>query len=294
MSEGLQDHLLSAIQASLKAGQAILDIYDSDFAVQMKGDRTPLTLADERSHAILSRGLGTSGIPILSEEGKDIPYEERRGWNRLWIVDPLDGTKEFIKKNGEFTVNIALVEGSQPVLGVIHAPAMGLLYFAAQGLGSFKLSRVEEIRGLDGISLKEIISHSLRLPLSSSPPRLVPAMTHKRDEPNKPDERDERHKRVIIIGSRSHATPELAAYVEEKRREYGEVEFISAGSSLKFCLVAEGSADIYPRLGPTMEWDTAAGQAIAENAGREVLVWQTGGRLRYNRDELLNPWFVVR
>jgi len=278
--EDLQDHLLSAIQASLEAGQAILEIYHSDFDVQRKGDDTPLTLADRRSHAILSQRLQKTGIPILSEEGKDIPYQVRKQWNLLWIVDPLDGTKEFIKRNGEFTVNIALVEGGHPVLGVIHAPAIGALYFACQGLGAFKLSQMEGVGRLNGLSLQEIIARSARLPLS---PFSAPSATICNAAPRP----------LIIVGSRSHATPELMAFVEEKRREHGEVEFISAGSSLKFCLVAEGAADIYPRLGPTMEWDTAAGQAIAENAGRKVLIWREKDPLRYNQKHLWNPWFIV-
>jgi len=288
----LQDHLLSAIQASLEAGQAILEIYHSDFDVQRKGDDTPLTLADSRSHAIISQRLQETGIPILSEEGKDIPYQVRKQWNPLWIVDPLDGTKEFIKRNGEFTVNIALVEGGQPVLGVIHAPAIGALYFACQGLGSFKLSQMEGDGRLNGMALEKIIAQSLRLPVCSLPP--LPAVPRKRSKPNERDKGEDAFSRpLVIVGSRSHATPELIAFVEEKRREYGEVEFISAGSSLKFCLVAEGKADIYARLGPTMQWDTAAGQAIAENAGRKILIWREKDPLRYNQRHLLNPWFIV-
>ena len=279
----IQDHLLTAIRASIEAGRSILAVYNSDFDVEMKGDRTPLTLADKRSHAIIARRLQETGFPILSEEGKRIPYEERRGWNLFWIVDPLDGTKEFIKRNGEFTVNIALVEAGKPVLGVIFVPAKNAVYFASQGLGSFRLDGEGGNANWSKLSLEDLIAHSLRLPVLPSD-SIVPVAHKSKNSPARP---------LVIVGSRSHATPELKAFVEEKRRECGEVEFISAGSSLKFCLVAEGKADIYPRLGPTMEWDTAAGQAIAENAGRKVLIWGTNDSLRYNREDLLNPWFVV-
>ena len=278
-----QDHmvLLSvAIRASIEAGKSILQIYDTEFDVQVKENRTPLTLADKCSHAIVTKHLQGTGIPILSEEGKDIPYEEREKWNLLWIVDPLDGTKEFIKRNGEFTVNIALVEKGKVLIGVIFAPVTGTLFFATHGFGSFKC---EGKVSWDRASLEEIMGQSIRLP--ASPPHSTRPMTHRlHDVSPRP---------LVIVGSRSHATPELMAFVEEKRKEYGKVTLISAGSSLKFCLVAEGKADIYPRPGPTMEWDTAAGQAIAENAGRKVLIWGTNDSLRYNRKDLLNPWFVV-
>lgn len=279
----IEEYLLSAIQASIEAAQAILEIYNSPFDVQVKGDLTPLTLADKRSHAIIVGKLQKTGIPILSEEGRKIPYEERKTWDLLWIVDPLDGTKEFIKRNGEFTLNIALVEAGKPVLGVIFVPAKNAVYFASQGLGAFRLEEKEENGKWSEMSLKEFIAHSLRLPVLPSHPVLPVARKSENPSPRP----------LVIVGSRSHATPELMAFVEEKRKEHGEVDFISAGSSLKFCLVAEGKADIYPRLGPTMEWDTAAGQAIAENAGRKVLIWGKECPLTYNRQNLLNPWFMV-
>jgi 3'(2'), 5'-bisphosphate nucleotidase len=271
-------YLLKAIQTSLEAGYAILDVYHSDFSVEYKADDSPLTLADKRAHEIIVNYLNTSGIPILSEEGKGVPYEERKTWERLWLVDPLDGTKEFIKRNGEFTVNIALVESQQPVLGVIFVPDKDVLYFASRKLGSFKLERIQSL-GLPGWEggkkdpdnlLKRIVDLAVRLPVNLSP---LPSFT--------------------IVGSRSHSTAELQAYVEERRRDFGKVEFIAAGSSLKFCVVAEGLADVYPRLGPTMEWDTAAGQAIAENAGGEVLQYETNEPLVYNKEDLYNPWFSV-
>ena len=275
---GYSFFLIKTIQAALEAGSAIKDVYQSDFAVEYKEDNSPLTRADRNSHDLLVASLSKFKIPVLSEEGREIPYTERKTWERLWIVDPLDGTKEFIKRNGEFTVNIALVEYFKPVLGVVYAPVKDILYFAAKGIGSYKLENpdVEQlsmqnaVEGDDGV-LENLIQKAERLPADR--PTDMP---------------------FTIAGSRSHAGPELKKFVEEKRREHGEVEFISAGSSLKICLVAEGTADLYPRLGPTCEWDTAAGQAIAEHAGAKVLNFHTGEPLKYNRDDVLNPWFIVR
>jgi len=275
-------YLLTALSAALDAGRAILDVYrSSDFKVEEKADKSPLTLADKRSHEIIVKRLGILDIPILSEEGRDIPYKQRKRWETYWLIDPLDGTKEFIKKNGEFTVNIAIIRDRKPAAGVIFVPDKDVLYFALNNLGSFKSDSIDGIKLISSQSagsttestaedLESIIDASTALPLN--------------DSANRP---------FTIIGSRSHASPELEAFVEEKRQEHGEVEFISAGSSLKLCLVAEGKADIYPRTGPTMEWDTAAGQAIAENAGCKVLQYDTHEPLIYNKEDLLNPWFVV-
>jgi len=275
-------YLLTALSAALDAGRAILDVYrSSDFKVEEKADKSPLTLADKRSHEIIVKRLGILDIPILSEEGRDIPYKQRKRWETYWLIDPLDGTKEFIKKNGEFTVNIAIIRDRKPAAGVIFVPDKDVLYFALNNLGSFKSDSIDGIKLISSQSagsttestaedLESIIDASTALPLN--------------DSANRP---------FTIIGSRSHASPELEAFVEEKRQEHGEVEFISAGSSLKLCLVAEGKADIYPRTGPTMEWDTAAGQAIAENAGCKVLQYDTHEPLIYNKEDLLNPWFVI-
>jgi 3'(2'), 5'-bisphosphate nucleotidase len=275
-------YLSTALPAAIEAGHAILEVYrSSDFKVEEKADQSPLTLADKRSHKIIASRLGKLEIPILSEEGKDIPYGERKAWETYWLIDPLDGTKEFIKKNGEFTVNIAIIRDRKPVAGIIYVPDKNILYFASNKLGAFKADSIDNIASLNPQStgsaaattakaLEDLIDAATALPLS--------------DSTNRP---------FTIIGSRSHATPELEAFVEEKRQEHGEVEFISAGSSLKLCLVAEGKADIYPRTGPTMEWDTAAGQAIAESAGCKVLQYDTREPLIYNKENLLNPWFVV-
>jgi len=275
-------YLLTALAAAIEAGRGILDVYrSSDFKVEEKADKSPLTLADKRSHEIIVKRLGKLDVPILSEEGKDIPYQERKRWETYWLIDPLDGTKEFIKKNGEFTVNIAIIHDRKPAAGVIYVPDKNVLYFALKNQGSFKIDSGDSIKQLETDLIEprkekiaevfdSIIAASAKLPVIDLPARPF-----------------------TIIGSRSHASPELEAFVEEKRQEHGEVEFISAGSSLKLCLVAEGKADIYPRTGPTMEWDTAAGQAIAENAGCKVLQYDTSEPLVYNKENLLNPWFVV-
>jgi 3'(2'), 5'-bisphosphate nucleotidase len=281
-------YLLTSIQAAITAGAAILDVYRSpDFEVEEKTDKSPLTLADRRSHEVIVNYLAKFDIPILSEEGRDIPYPERNKWDTYWLIDPLDGTKEFIKKNGEFTVNIAMIRHNKPVAGVIYVPDRDTLYFASTGIGAYKAD-AHQITGLlvereerpdqcagsldsgNDQRLKDIIEKSTSLPIDQST--------------NRP---------YTIAGSRSHATPELEAIVEKKRREHGEVEFISAGSSLKLCLVAEGRADIYPRTGPTMEWDTAAGQAVVECSGGKVYKYDTEEPLDYNKENLLNPWFVV-
>ena len=276
---GYEAFLVEAIAAALQAGREIMDVYDSEFAVEHKADNSPLTRADKKSHELLMSLLSKMDLPILSEEGREIPYDSRKKWEKLWIIDPLDGTKEFIKRNDEFTVNIALVEYGMPVLGVVYAPVKRALYFAAKTIGAFKNENPAQLDWIKKASdrsdatkvFNRLIQESTQLPV-------------------------ERAHRLpfVIVGSRSHASPELKKFVEEKRREHGEVEFISAGSSLKICLVAEGKADMYPRMGPTCEWDTAAGQAVAEMAGAKLLDFKTGEPLRYNRSDILNPWFIVR
>jgi 3'(2'), 5'-bisphosphate nucleotidase len=269
-------YLIAATRAAIEAGDAILGVYNTEFEVETKADQSPLTIADKRSHQIIDAGLSQFDIPLISEEGRSIPYEERKQWNIAWIVDPLDGTKEFIKRNGEFTVNIALIENQKPVLGVVFAPVQKWLYVAAVDIGAYKIS---------GSALDEIFMNS--------PSPMEKQLTALLDRGEKLPIAHHERKIYTIVGSRSHGTPELEAFVEQKRSEKGEIDFIAAGSSLKICLVAEGSADIYPRLGPTMEWDTAAGQAVAECAGARVYLHEDGGALRYNRENLLNPYFVV-
>jgi 3'(2'), 5'-bisphosphate nucleotidase len=282
----LNDHLLTALLASREAGLAILDVYKEEFDVSYKEDRSPLTLADQRSHDIIVDHLTDSSeisLPILSEEGKDIPFEQRRAWEYFWLIDPLDGTKEFIKRNGEFTVNIALIYQHRPVLGVIYAPVNNILYFASEGFGAYRLKNDNAFERLDGRAseierdsvLKEILKQSDRLPYYDTP-------------------LDAHDTKIVIVGSRSHPSKDFEAFVKTMKNQHEKVDVISSGSSLKLCLVAEGRADIYPRLGPTMEWDTAAGQAIVEQANGSVLNYETGEPLQYNKKNLLNSWFIVK
>jgi 3'(2'), 5'-bisphosphate nucleotidase len=263
--------LPKVLRYAIEAGQEILRIYATAFRVETKADDSPLTQADRNSHMVIARRLSTYDIPLLSEEGREIGYDERKEWKRLWIVDPLDGTKEFVKRNGEFTVNIALVEEHRPILGVVFVPVKDVAYFGALGVGSWKMEKtMEQFDTSKSASLQDVLSGSVRLPVSI--------------EENRP---------YTVVGSRSHQTPQLQEFVSERQKEYPDLQFVSAGSSLKFCLVAEGTADIYPRLGPTMEWDTAAGQAVVEGSGGKVVVLQTGHPLLYNRENLLNPDFMV-
>jgi 3'(2'), 5'-bisphosphate nucleotidase len=255
----------SAIRASILAGKEILTVYNSDFAVETKDDKSPLTEADKRAHHKIMNILDSTSIPVLSEEGKEIPFEERKNWSRLWIVDPLDGTKEFVKRNGEFTVNIALIENNFPVAGVIYVPVTGVLYVGWKGMGAVKTISSNENSCWD-----DIFTNENKIPVKNN---------------------DEIFR---IVASRSHMSPETEEYVKELENKHGKVELVSMGSSLKICLVAEGKAETYPRFAPTMEWDTAAGQAIAEAAGKEFLDWNTKSRMKYNRENLLNNWFLVK
>jgi 3'(2'), 5'-bisphosphate nucleotidase len=234
------------------AGDEILKIYDSDFAVQDKTDGSPLTAADRVAHEAIIAGLKklTHSIPVLSEESNDIDYTERSTWQRYWLVDPLDGTKEFVKRNGEFTVNIALVEHGSPVLGVVYVPVSGVIYYACHGIGAFK-------------------QHGGQAPVAIHVKPFAGGTAR-------------------VVASRSHAGEAVQNFIDA----VGDVEIVSMGSSLKLCLVAEGAADVYPRLGPTSEWDTAAAQAVVEVAGGAVTDLE-GEPLRYNKDDILNPWFIV-
>ena len=266
--------ILTTILAAKRAGEAILEVYDSDFAVEQKDDKSPLTLADKRSHEIIENVLeqtvtaNNSTVPILSEEGKEIPYDERIKWEYFWLVDPLDGTKEFIKRNGEFTVNIALIHKHKPVLGIIYIPVKDVFYFATINFGAYKLENSSILT--EDLSIEELIDKSQRLPL------------HSNDKTT-----------LTVVGSRSHTSEEFTEFVKQLNQKHENVEFISSGSSLKLCLVAEGKADVYPRFGPTMEWDTAAGQAIVEQAKGTVMETETNEPLSYNKSNLLNPFFIV-
>jgi 3'(2'), 5'-bisphosphate nucleotidase len=264
----------SAFKASLLAGDATMQMYISDSEVAFKPDNSPVTEADRRSHAILAAQLGDK-IPLLSEEGAAIAYEERKDWDLFWLIDPLDGTKEFIKRNGEFTVNIALMERNRPIFGIVYLPAKGELFFGDRGLGAHRIQRaaVERLSEVKFDSILETaLENSIRLP--------GPVALRSRDA-------------VRIVQSIDHVTTEEAAFIERLKIQIEGIETTSAGSSLKFCRVAEGRADLYPRFGPTMEWDTAAGQCIAESAGCEVFDLMELSPIRYNRRILRNGPFMV-
>lgn len=284
MDRLLENSMVPALIAATKAGEAILEVYHGEIDVSYKEDDSPLTLADKRAHSAIADHLSsdsTRSIPILSEEGKHTPYEERQGWEYYWLVDPLDGTKEFVKRSDEFTVNIALIKKNRPVLGVVFLPAIGSLYFAAEGLGSYKLEDVGAIGQLvagageffeEERPLKQLIEVAIRLPVQQS-------FNKSTDQLN-------------LVGSRSHGTEALSEFVEKVKQQYRKVDFVPAGSALKLCLVAEGSADIYPRFGPTMEWDTAAGHCVVEQSGGKVVDMKKKAPLDYNKKDLHNPYFV--
>jgi 3'(2'), 5'-bisphosphate nucleotidase len=266
----LKTLLTLAVQAALDAGKEVNEVYQGkDFEVETKQDETPLTLADRKSHEIISGYLEKTDYPVLSEEGKDIPYEKRRQWDYFWLVDPLDGTKEFIKKNGEFTVNIALVHQGTPILGVVFAPYVRELYFGARQFGAYKVEGMDEkLMGFE--DLDELMKAGNILPLKSE------------------------RRKLVVVASRSHMNDETQSYIDGLMEKYGDAEFVSKGSSLKICMVAEGSADVYPRFAPTMEWDTAAGHAVALASGYPVTHQDGTTPLEYNKQELTNPYFIVK
>ena len=258
--------LSAAIEACIKGGKEILDVYQSDdFNVQLKSDDSPLTIADQRAHNAIVSVLEQFDIPIISEEGIHLPYEDRKDWKECWIVDPLDGTKEFIKRNDEFTVNVALVINGKAVAGVIYVPVYRQLYFADEQLGAFRCDEITEY-----VKLEELISASKQLPI-------------KQDRTG-----------VRVVGSRSHMNDETRLFIDSLKDNGDEVEIVSKGSSLKLCLIAEGSADVYPRYAPTMEWDIAAGHAIVSASGGKVLHLNSDEELSYNKADLLNPWFMCK
>ena len=261
----MEENFTLSINASIVAGLEIMDIYKGDIEVEFKADNSPLTIADKNSNLVISNALETTGIPILSEEGREVPYEEREKWDLFWMVDPLDGTKEFIKGNGEFTVNIALMKGGKPLFGVIYVPVVKALYFGGKSFGSYKIENINT----------EKEHYQVFLEMAKSLPYKA------------------KNEKYTMIGSRSHMSEETEAYFNKVKKEQGEIEVFSAGSSLKLCLVAEGTADEYPRFAPTMEWDTAAGQAILEGAGKKLTHYKSGASMKYNKVNLLNDWFVA-
>ncbi len=264
----MQQHHNLAITAALDAGKKILEIYGSeDFHVTKKKDHSPLTLADRSAHEVIVKALANTALPVLSEEGHNIPYEERRQWETFWLVDPLDGTKEFIKRNGEFTVNIARIQNGNPVFGVVYAPILQELYVGIPGEGAWLLQQPGQHTTIEQIKQQ---GTPLPLPVQNS------KNTYK------------------VVASRSHLNTDTAQYIEKLKRTHHTIEIVSKGSSLKLCMVASGEAGEYPRLGPTMEWDTAAAHAVVLGAGKKVTIFGAGQPLRYNKPDLHNPFFIVK
>jgi 3'(2'), 5'-bisphosphate nucleotidase len=249
-------YLNSVADIARKAGEAIMEIYQQDFDVEHKEDGSPLTRADLAAHNLISEALHqlTPELPILSEESRDVPWQDRANWQTYWLVDPLDGTKEFVNRNGEFTVNIALISEHRPVLGVVYAPVHDILYTGCDGVGASRT-------GKDGITMPISVRHFSG-------------------------------ERPTVVASRSHRGEALEQALDRINTKHGEAEILSMGSSFKLCLVAEGRADLYPRLGLTSEWDTAAAHAVVNAAGGQVIKL-TGEDLQYNKEDLLNPWFIV-
>lgn len=261
----MNNFLSIAIKAALKGGTEILKVYETNFDVETKEDNSPLTQADKNANEVIMGYLKPTSIPIISEENRQLEYKERKDWKQCWIVDPLDGTKEFIKKNGEFTVNIALIEDGDPVLGVIYVPVSKTLYFTSENGKSSKKIVISS----EDISVEEIFKNAKEIK-----PKPIDSV-------------------VKIVGSRSHLNDDTKNFITNIEKE-SPVEIVSKGSSLKFCLVAEGLAHLYPRFAPTMEWDTAAGHAICKAVGVDVVDQSTGKSMKYNRPNLLNNYFLVK
>jgi 3'(2'), 5'-bisphosphate nucleotidase len=267
IKHAIGDLLSTAIKAAINAGGEMMKVYKTDFRIEMKKNQTPITEADRRSNKIIFDHLNKYKIPAISEEDREWSYDERKDWDYFWLIDPLDGTKEFVGGNGEFTVNIALIKKDTPVLGVIYAPVPDVLYFAAENIGSYKKTEGHTVP--PDILLDDLVKESQVLPCT-------------------------RNNEVLqVVASRSHMTAETEKFIDDLKKKHSKTEIVSRGSSLKLCLVAEGRADIYPRLGTTMEWDIAAGHAIIRYAGGKIIIAGTDAELKYNKPDLRNPYFVA-
>lgn len=261
----IESYVNVAISAAIEAGKVILDIYKAQsYDIDQKSDFSPITRADLQANEIITNKLKPTDLPILSEEGENIPYQKRKNWELFWLVDPLDGTKEFIKRNGEFTVNIALVKNNTPIAGIIYIPVTAEIFTAIVTEGTFKLTTEN-----DRITFQEIKTEGKKLPV-------------------------ERNNNVYkITSSRSHKNEETNRFIETIQEKHKDVEIVYTGSSIKFCRLAEGAADIYPRFAPTMEWDTAAGHAILKACGKNIWTTDHLSELTYNKPDLKNPFFIA-
>jgi 3'(2'), 5'-bisphosphate nucleotidase len=259
--------LTSLLSTVYTAGAEILKIYNEDFGVKYKDDNSPITEADRRAHTLILSGLDHFHLPVLSEEGNIPEFTTRKNWQRYWLVDPLDGTKEFVSRNGEFTVNIALIENGNPIFGVVYTPVLDVCYYADENIGAFRIDRFSEY--YNDKKTDEIFNDSIRLP------------------------KQLKDKTTVIVASRSHMNDETNNFIVNIEKEKGLIKLVSRGSSLKLCMIAEGSADIYPRYGRTMEWDIAAGHAVIRYAGKDVKDAVTGQSLVYNKEDISNPYFIA-
>ena len=267
--ESMKMLFVTAINAAVRAGAKIMEVYQSgDFHTKAKSDLTPITIADTMAHDEIKSCLAVTRIPVISEEGRSIAYDERISWDLFWMVDPLDGTDEFINRTSDFTVNIALIQNGFPTLGIVYAPAYERLYFAAKERGAFKKDNVMPSAN-SAFEYDEILENALKMPL------------YERDE-------------LIVVTSRLHISPDTSEYVNNLRKEHANVTVRPRGSSLKMCMLAVGKAHVYPRLDTTWEWDTAASQIIAEEAGFSVCEYGTSERLSYNKKDMKNPWFICK
>ena len=256
-------NMILALKAIFDASIVVLKTYKSgNYNINVKKDNSPVTEADKESNKIIYNILEKSNFPVLSEESKEIKYSDRKNWNKFWMIDPIDGTKEFINRNGEFTINIALIEENKPILGVVFAPVLGTLYIAEKNFGTYMFTNVRSINDLKKGNIKNLSE-------STSP------------------------KIYTLVISKSHIDAETEKFVMKKKKEYETVEIINMGSSLKICKVAEGIASCYPRFGKTMEWDTAAAHAVVKFAGGNIYDKETHKEISYNKQNLFNPFFIV-
>lgn len=272
INDKVRMHLLSSLfNAAVRAGASIMEIYKNrdDYDISLKDDKSPITFADRQAHKAIREYLGRTRIPVLSEEGREMRYDERRNWELFWLVDPLDGTVEFIKGNNEFTVNIALMENNVCMCAVVYVPYLEKIYVAGRGEGAFVKAGVAPESNSD-YTYEQIITGWARLPFA--------------------EQGDRGSLRVAV--SRSHQTPDTAAHINRLRRQWPDLEVVEQGSSYKFCLLAEGRVDYYVRTTTTYEWDTAAGELILAEAGGRIHTLPDGEPLQYNKEDLRNPWFV--